>query len=294
MARKSLLVGIVVLLLAAGAWAVDVVLKDGTVIPAVSYKVSGSYVMVQLEGGGQVAYDLGDVDLDTMRKAEAAAAAAEAPPAEEAPPRGNVISQARSESRGTASLTISDSDVRHVGGPAEGAAPEEEQAQQKRQEGGLVALQGIRVLPGEKPGQWKATGEVVNRTDMTVMDVRALIQAMGPDKKPVGEAEVPVAASLEPGGKGTFSHTFTAVSRPLLKVRVFWMQQEAPSATPAPGRARPGGPGAAARGAAAPKAQQAEGDQRPRGAAGSRPSDLQWGGAPAYRHAGPPTPTPTR
>ncbi|GEM_PF-2127202 len=290
MVRRALAVGIVTSLMVVSAWAVDVVLRDGTVIPAVSYKVSGSYVMVQLEGGGQVAYDLGDVDLGAMRKAEAAAAGAEAPTTEEAPPAGNVISQARSESSGTASLTISDSDVRHVGGPAESAAPEEDQAREKRREGGLVALQGIRVLPGEKPGQWEATGEVVNRADMTVMDVRALIQAMGPDRKPVGEAEVPVAASLEPGGKGTFSHTFTAVSRPLLKVRVFWMQQEAPSATPAPGRARPGGPGVAP----PPRPEQTEGGQRPRGAAGSRPSDLQWGGAPAYRHAGPATPTPTR
>ncbi len=293
MARKTLLVGFAVLLLAVGAWAVDVVLKDGTVIPAVSYKVSGSYVMVQLEGGGQVAYDLADVDLESMRKAEAAAATGEEPPPEERAPRGNVISRARSQGGGKASLTISDGDVRHVGGTGEAAAPQdEEEASEQRREGGLVTVQAIRVEPGGKPGQWIATGEVVNRTDMTVSDVRALLQAVGPDHEPIGEAEVPVAGSLEPGGKGTFSHTFTAVSRPLLRVRVFWMQPEAPVATPRPGR--PGGPSGAVPGAPAPKAPPGASGEGPRPAAGSRPSDLQWGGAPAYRHAGPPTPTPTR
>ena len=294
MARRTLAIGVAAfLMVVASAWAVDVVLKDGTVIPAESYKVSGSYVMVKLASGGQVAYDLADVDLEAMRKAEAARAAEEAPPPEEPPPSGNVITQARSESRGAASLTISDSDVRHVGGPTEEAPAEGEESKKEVQEGGLVTVQGIRVEAGEKPGQWVATGEVVNRTDATVMDVRALLQAVGPDQQPVGEAEVPVAGSLEPGAKGTFSHTFTSVSRPLLRVRVFWMQREA-AATPVPGGARPGGPRPPARGGAAPRAPAGEGGERPRPAAGSRPSDLQWGGAPAYRHAGPPTPTPTR
>ena len=66
------------MLLAGAAAAVDVPFNDGTVISAESYRITGSYVMLKLADGRQVAYDVADVDLAALRTAEAAAAAGEA------------------------------------------------------------------------------------------------------------------------------------------------------------------------------------------------------------------------
>ena len=63
-----------VLLIAGTAAAVDVTMRDGTVITAESYRLTGSYIMLKLGDGRQVAYDVADVDLDVLRAAEAAAA----------------------------------------------------------------------------------------------------------------------------------------------------------------------------------------------------------------------------
>ena len=49
-------------------------MRDGTVITAESYRLTGSYIMLKLGDGRQVAYDVADVDLDALRAAEAAAA----------------------------------------------------------------------------------------------------------------------------------------------------------------------------------------------------------------------------
>ncbi len=62
-----------VLLVGGMAAAVDIRLRDGTVITAESYRVTGSYVMLELADGRQVAYDVVDVDLDDLRAQEAAA-----------------------------------------------------------------------------------------------------------------------------------------------------------------------------------------------------------------------------
>ena len=52
--------------------AVDVPFRDGSVVEAVSYTVNGSYLMLEMENGGRVAYDVADIDLDALRQAEAA------------------------------------------------------------------------------------------------------------------------------------------------------------------------------------------------------------------------------
>jgi hypothetical protein len=62
------------LLIAASAAAVDIPMRDGTVITAESYRLTGSYIMLKLADGRQVAYDAADVDLDALRAAEAAEA----------------------------------------------------------------------------------------------------------------------------------------------------------------------------------------------------------------------------
>ena len=81
-----------VLLVAGSAAAVDVTLRDGTVISATSYRLTGSYIMLEMADGRHVAYDVADVDLDALRAAEAAAAPAPEP-VEEA---GGKLSSGRS------------------------------------------------------------------------------------------------------------------------------------------------------------------------------------------------------
>lgn len=285
----------VALALAGGALAVDVQLKDGTVIHAASYKVQGSYVLVRLENGSQVAYDLGDVNLDAMKAAEEAAQPApESPPA----PPGNAFAGAMAGNRGKATLKITDQDVSHVETGGSGATQEpEKKPLADHQEGGQVVVQGVKVEPAG-PGKWLATGQVVNRTSKPVMDVRVVVQAVGADSKVLGEAELPVAGSLDPGKSGKFSHGFEAVRQPLLRVRVFWMQREK---TPAASKKGEGeGEGAASHGGYTTSPTLPGATARPAGAnatpsAGSRPPGLQWGGAPAYKRGGsgpPPTPLP--
>ena len=110
------------LLVAGSAAAVDVTMRDGTVITAESYRLTGSYIMLTLEGGRQVAYDVADVDLDALRTAEAAAAgpgdAATGPEqAAGSLSGGRTLKNAATlgEDEST-SLKITDRDVRHVRG----------------------------------------------------------------------------------------------------------------------------------------------------------------------------------
>jgi len=288
------------LALAGSAVAVDVLLKDGTVIHAASYEVQGSYVLVRLENGSQVAYDLGDVDLDTMKAAEKAAEPAPEP--KKASPPTNAFAGAMAKGRGKAALRITDQDVSHVDtGPPSAAEKEgEKKPLADHQEGGKVVVQGVRVDPGKEPGTWVAMGQVVNRMNDPVMDVRVLVQAVAPDAKVLGEADLPVAGNLDPGESGTFNHVFKAKVHPMLRVRVFWIQREKmPPASKkggAKGEAKGqegssgGQPGLMAQNVTSP-ARGRKITTKPVG--GGRPPSLQWGGAPAYKRTGPqPTPLP--
>ncbi len=287
----------VALALAAGALAVDVQLKDGTVIHAVSYKVQGSYVLVRLENGSQVAYDLGDVNLEAMKKAEKAAQPA--PETKPAAAPANAFAGAMAAGRGKATLKITDQDVSHV--DTDLSAPNQKKEKKPladHQEGGQVVVQGVKVDPAG-PGKWLASGQVVNRKSQPVMDVRVLVQAVGPDSKVLGEAELPVAGTLDPGKSGKFAHTFKVEKQPLLRVRVFWMQREKTPAASGKGKGE-GGEGGRSHGGYATSAAPPGVSSRPVGtnttpSGGSRPPSLQWGGAPVYKRGGsgpPPTPLP--
>jgi len=296
------MVFVAALAMAAGALAVDVQLKDGTVIHAASYQVQGSYVIVRLENGSQAAYDVADVDLDAMRASEKKAAPPEAPKPS-AP--SNAFAGAMAANRGKAAMTITDQDVSHVETSAPGKSPaaEKKKPLADHEEGGQVVVQGVRVEPGKDNVTWRATGQVVNRMSDPVMDVRVVVQATGPNSKVYGEAELPVAATLGPGKAGSFSHTFTASARPLLRVRVFWMQRAKTAPTPGAGRGAgakpplPGRSGPAGSGAAAAPSSGASGTtaESTKAVGGGKPPSLQWGGAPAYKRSGSgarPTPWP--
>ena len=64
---------LILILVVAPASAMEVPFRDGSVVDAVSYTVTGSYVMLEMENGGKVAYDVADIDLEALRQAEAAA-----------------------------------------------------------------------------------------------------------------------------------------------------------------------------------------------------------------------------
>jgi hypothetical protein len=225
--RSSLLV-LVAAAVALPAAAVDIVMRDGTVIEATTYTVTGSYVMLTLADGRKVAYDPADVDLDHLRALEAAAA----PPAPE--PKGREsIRDATASTDGQSAFTLTDDDVGHVGRTAAAAkAAEAEEAAAADQlpagvnEGGRVTMQGVS-LDEVTPGVWEVTGEVVNRTPAVASSVRLEMEALSDSGTVLDEATIPVAEMIEPGKKVEFTHRFEVESRPVPRARVLWMGPEA-------------------------------------------------------------------
>ena len=233
-----------VLLIAGSAAAGDVTMRDGTVITAESYRLTGSYIMLKLADGRQVAYDVADVDLDALRAAEAAAAG----PQDEAAGAvqdvgtlsgGRTLKDAASigEDDGS-SLKITDRDVRHIRGSGvvgegeetTGAASSEGGVPEGFQQDGGVVLNKMDVTPAGE-GQWTISGEIANRTPNTVNNVRVRLEAAlaGSDQPWTGE--VAVTNLLEPDQIGVFTHSFAGaapagLAHPNVRASVIWMRQE--------------------------------------------------------------------
>ena len=232
------------MLVAGAAVAVDIQLRDGSVVAAESYRVTGSYVMLKLADGSQVAYDVADVDLEALRAAEAAAAeAAGEQPAAEKGPRAEAISSGRSlKSADDAAqdektgLTISDRDVKHVRGS--GVQGDEEQQEEAEsggelagyQQGGGVVLNNISVdAAGE--GRWQVRGEVINRSPQPVLNVIVKMETIASGGTEPWSGQVQVTSQLGPDEKAVFDHGFAAEvpegkAQPELRATVMWMQQE--------------------------------------------------------------------
>jgi len=230
------------LLLAGAAAAVEVTFNDGTVISAESYRITGSYVMLKLADGRQVAYDVADVDLAALRAAEAAVAPAEADSGDGGTANslggGRSLKDAASVGEDRESgLTISDRDVKHVRGS--GVLGNDEEAETSAdtgaipegfEEGGGVVLNSINVTPtGE--GSWRVEGEVVNRSPTPVMNVRVKLETAGLPGGEPWRSEVPVTSLLGPDEAGTFTHEFQATvpqgrAHPDVRASVIWMRQE--------------------------------------------------------------------
>jgi hypothetical protein len=232
------------LLLAGAAAAVEVTFKDGTVISAESYRITGSYVMLKLADGRQVAYDAADVDLAALRAAEAAAETTEADQDTGGAGSAESIGGGRSlkdaaavgeESSG--GLTISDRDVKHVRGS--GVLGDDEEAETSAdtgaipegfEQGGGVVLNSINVTPAGD-GSWQVAGEVVNRSPTPVMDVRVKLETAGLPGGEPWRSEVSVTSRLGPDESGTFVHQFQAAvpqgrAHPDVRASVIWMRQE--------------------------------------------------------------------
>ena len=235
---------VLVLLIAGTAAAVDVTMRDGTVITAESYRLTGSYIMLKLADGRQVAYDVGDVDLDALRAAEAAAAGPE-DDAAVADRNTGTLSGGRAlkdvasvgEDDGS-SLKITDRDVRHIrGSRVLGEGEEEDDAASAEggvpegyEQGGGVVLNSIRVNPAGE-GRWTIEGEIINRTPTTVNNVRVQLEAAAAGGGEPWRGEVAVTNTLGPDETGVFSHGFAGErppdrAHPDVRASVIWMRQE--------------------------------------------------------------------
>ncbi len=235
-----------VLLIAGTAAAVDITMRDGTVITAESYRLTGSYILITLPTGAQVAYDVADVDLDALRAAEAAAAGPpDAEAGKAAGAEGTLSGNRKLKDASTvgeddgSSLKITDRDVRHVRGS--GVLGEGEEADEGTgseggvpegyEQGGGVVLNSIRVSPAGE-GRWTVEGEVVNRTPAMVNNVRVQLQAAAavPGGQP-WQGEVMVSSALGPDESGVFTHSFAAEvaegkAQPDVRASVIWMRRE--------------------------------------------------------------------
>ena len=238
---KKLVLALFLVATVAPCAAVEIPFRDGSVVEAASYTLTGSYLMLEMPGGGRVAYDVADIDLDALRQAEAAGAEADAEPERETATLGGAGSLSMPEATPDTSggLTITDQHVKHVRGSGiEGPEDESDDAgaaggdalPEGFQEGGGVVLNNVTVSPLEG-GQWQVKGEVVNRTSDPVLDVRANLQAAVPDGDP-WSASVPVSGLLGPDDKADFTHTFAAPAgagddwSPQVQVSVVWMRGE--------------------------------------------------------------------
>lgn len=233
-----------ILLIAGAAAAVDVTMRDGTVITAESYRLTGSYILLTLTDGRQVAYDVADVNLEALRAAEAAAAdpaegEAGATQASGSLSGGRALKDAATVGEDESSApTITDRDVRHVRGSgvvgdgeeAEAATDAEGGVPEGFEQGGGVVLNGIRVNPAGE-GRWVVEGEVINRTPTPVQNVRVQLEAANPAGGEPWRGEVAVTNMLGPDESGVFSHSFSAEKPadrafPAVRASVIWMRQE--------------------------------------------------------------------
>lgn len=231
---------LILILVVAPASAMEVPFRDGSVVDAVSYTVTGSYVMLEMENGGKVAYDVADIDLDALRQAEAAAGGSpadepEAPSATLGNSGSLQVPGAEAEGGG---LTITDQHVKHIRGS--GIAGPEDEIEEKAadaggvpegyEQGGGVLLNNVSVTPTEG-GEWQVKGDVINRTTETVMDVKANLEAAVPEGDP-WTASVGVSGALGPDETASFTHTFAPPASagegwsPQVSVGVIWMKTE--------------------------------------------------------------------
>ena len=232
--KRALLSLVVIALVSVPASAVEVRLKNGTVIEAESYTLTGSYMMLTMPNGARVAYDVADVDLEALSAAEAAEAAAEAAAEGEVKPDlvGNRTLALPPEEAPSSGITITDQDVRRFkpedeeGEGGEGAEVREGPPE-GYQEGGGVVLSNLRVSSlGE--GRWLVEGDVVNRSPKPVGNVRVQLQTVATGGGSPWNAEMSVTNNLPPDEVAVFSREFQAAApegkaHPDIKASVYWM-----------------------------------------------------------------------
>jgi len=232
---------VAIVLVGLSAAALELRLRDGTVLEAVSYTVTGSYLMVALPGGQQVAYDVADVDLEALRAAEALAAQPAEPVAVAPKAPGSRTLTLPPAEAGPSGIAITDQDVKHTWqerGEAEGEGGEEEAGAAPGpppgfEQGGGVVINNLRVTP-QGENRWVVEGDVVNRTALPVSSVRVQLQTIAAAGVAPWSAEVAVTNLLPPDETAVFSHSFSApkpegAAHPDMRATVLWMQVQPPS-----------------------------------------------------------------
>lgn len=244
--KRVLMSLMVIALLAATASAVEVRLRDGKVIEAESYTLTGSYLMINMANGARVAYDVADVDLEALRAVEAAEAVEEAAAEERVSPDlvGNRSLALPQEGTEPSGISITDQDVRRFrpeGEDEDGEGDDETPPgpPEGYQEGGGVVLSNLRVSSlGE--GRWLVEGDVVNRSPKLVTNVRVQLQTVATGGTSPWNAEMTVTNNLPPDEVAVFSREFQAAApegkaHPDIKASVYWMASGAvkPAEVPA-------------------------------------------------------------
>jgi hypothetical protein len=245
--KRVIISAVVALLLALPVAAVDVVLKDGTVIKAQSFTMTGSYVMLTLENGAKLAYAVEDVNLDSLqmppdeeKPADKAAQSAELAEKKKAGLSSAFGGAVANTDEGEAAMTVSDKDVGHVRPQAPGAEEEGEteevgeDAAVDEGDGGSVSLRGVRVVPmGE--GRFQVRGRVANTSNVRVMDVRAVLTITIGDGQTT--TEISIAGSLTKGQEAEFTHSFSAdaSATPRVGAKLLWMAPASPVTPPSEG-----------------------------------------------------------
>jgi hypothetical protein len=253
---------LVIALLTTSASAIEIRLRDGTVLDAASYTVTGSYMMVVLANGQRLAYDVADVDLEALEAAEAAAAVAAGEPAGETAAEGPTKSDLPGdrklslppEDAETSGISITDQDVRRFKPEGEeGAAGNGSGGDQPAgpppgfQEGGGVVLNNLRVTDLGQ-GRWLVEGDVINRSPTMVNNVRVQLQTVAEAGSSPWASEVAVTNSLAPDGVAVFSREFSATqpegkTHPDIRAAVYWMGPATGPPPQAPAGVAPRRPG---------------------------------------------------
>jgi len=235
------------LLFAGAVAAVEVRLRDGTVLEASSVRITGSYVMLELADGRRVAYDVVDVDVEALLRADDESTDAEDPSGDrvERLTSGRTLKSPQNVGGEPASgLTITDREVRHVRGS--GVLGDDELAEEPEieasgelpegyRQGGNVLVNRVRVISvGED--------EIVNRNRFPANNISVRLESRpGPGEEP-WRSQVKVATYLEPGEKAVFEQVFSAAkpvdkNHPDVRATVIWMERERPADSGSPGEA---------------------------------------------------------
>ena len=234
-------------LVAFAAAAVEIPLKNGKMLDASSYKITGSYLMVTLANGQRIAYDIADVDLEALRRAETAAAT----PPEAAPPEARLpsIMDARAaDDRPQSVVTISDKDVARA--PSDDASEGADQGAAASgppsgfTEGGGLVVDSLRVEKVDE-GIWDVRGVVANRSTAPARDVRVQITITNAAGEVLASPTLELTPELAVGETVSFSHHVETPEQPAVKIRTYWLQSTPVAAQPA-ARGEGTAPGAAA------------------------------------------------
>lgn len=230
---------VVVALAATLAMAVDVRLKDGTVISAEKVNVTGSYVMLTLADGRQVAYDVQDVDASSLDTQGSVAPAAEPTPPPASLSHGRNLSLERQQNPDDG-LAITDKDVAHTRRGAQTSpqgADDAGTAADAAEGEGSVQLKSISARQTDDGG-WVAEGEIENTFDQPVQAVQVRLTVLGTET----QVTKLVAQTMGARQTATFSVEISVPEgelAPRLKTVIDYIKREVPTVRRRPGAAPP-------------------------------------------------------